>query len=279
MRFAVVAPVAAGVTADPVYMSAFAEHLETCGFESLVVVEHTVLMTRYTSVYPYDPSGRVELPADGPVKVVREDPVNPRMLWAGTEFGLYLTLDRGRHWMKFGGLPTVAVDDILLHPRDRDLVVATHGRSLYVLDDVRPLEEFTPQLAAKDAHLFAPRAATAYVPNDGWVTSAGSAVFRGANPTDGATISYYIRRLTGDPVSISIANAAGQPVATLTGAATPGINRVTWDLKPTKDVLTEYGGEGQKFVRPGDYTVTLSYGAVKQTATLHVEAAAVIETR
>ncbi|MFV1363255.1 LLM class F420-dependent oxidoreductase [Mycolicibacterium elephantis] len=64
MRFAVVAPVAAGVTADPVYMSAFAEHLETCGFESLVVVEHTVLMTRYTSVYPYDPSGRVELPAD-----------------------------------------------------------------------------------------------------------------------------------------------------------------------------------------------------------------------
>ena len=220
-----------------------------------------------------------DLPGDGPVKVVREDPVNPRMLWAGTEFGLYLTLDRGRHWMKFGGLPTVAVDDILLHPRDRDLVVATHGRSLYVLDDVRPLEEFTPQLAAKDAHLFAPRAATAYVPNDGWVTSAGSAVFRGANPTDGATISYYIRRLTGDPVSISIANAAGQPVATLTGAATPGINRVSWDLKPTKDVLTEYGGEGQKFVRPGDYTVTLSYGAVKQTATLHVEAAPGIETR
>ncbi|MCV7222260.1 LLM class F420-dependent oxidoreductase [Mycolicibacterium elephantis] len=64
MRFAVVAPVAAGVTADPVYMSAFAEHLEACGFESLVVVEHTVLMTQYVSVYPYDPSGRVELPAD-----------------------------------------------------------------------------------------------------------------------------------------------------------------------------------------------------------------------
>lgn len=64
MRFAVVAPVAAGVTADPVYMSAFAEHLEACGFESIVVVEHTVLMAQYTSVYPYDPSGRVELSAD-----------------------------------------------------------------------------------------------------------------------------------------------------------------------------------------------------------------------
>lgn len=64
MRFAVVAPVAAGVTADPVYMSAFAEHLEACGFESIVVVEHTALMAQYSSVYPYDPSGRVELPAD-----------------------------------------------------------------------------------------------------------------------------------------------------------------------------------------------------------------------
>lgn len=64
MKFAVVAPVAAGVTADPGFMSGFAQHLEACGFESLVVVEHTVLMTRYTSVYPYDASGRVELPAD-----------------------------------------------------------------------------------------------------------------------------------------------------------------------------------------------------------------------
>nr|WP_090338624.1 LLM class F420-dependent oxidoreductase [Mycolicibacterium malmesburyense]CRL66588.1 luciferase family protein [Mycolicibacterium malmesburyense] len=64
MKFAIVAPVAAGVTADPGFMAAFAQHLEACGFESLVVVEHTVLMSRYTSVYPYDASGRVELPAD-----------------------------------------------------------------------------------------------------------------------------------------------------------------------------------------------------------------------
>jgi probable F420-dependent oxidoreductase len=67
MKFAVIAPVAAGVTADPAYMTAFAQHLEACGFESIVVVEHTVLMSQYTSVYPYDPSGRVELPADCPV--------------------------------------------------------------------------------------------------------------------------------------------------------------------------------------------------------------------
>jgi probable F420-dependent oxidoreductase len=67
MKFAVIAPVAAGVTADPTFMASFAQHVEACGFESIVAVEHTVLMSQYTSVYPYDPSGRVELPADCPV--------------------------------------------------------------------------------------------------------------------------------------------------------------------------------------------------------------------
>ncbi|MGV0850188.1 LLM class F420-dependent oxidoreductase [Mycolicibacterium phlei] len=86
MRFAVVAPVAAGVTADPAYMTAFAQHLEACGFESIVVVEHTVLMSRYTSVYPYDPSGRVELPAD----CVVPDPLDLLAFLAGrtTTLGL-----------------------------------------------------------------------------------------------------------------------------------------------------------------------------------------------
>ena len=75
------------------------------------------------------------------MKVVREDPSNPALLYAGTEFGLYASADAGRTWTRIGELPTVAVDDIVLHPRERDLVVATHGRSLYVIDDVRPLEE------------------------------------------------------------------------------------------------------------------------------------------
>ena len=80
------------------------------------------------------------LPPDGPVKVIREDPGNPSLLFAGTEFGLFASLDRGGHWTTLGELPTVAVDDILVHPRDRDLVIATHGRSLYILDDIRALE-------------------------------------------------------------------------------------------------------------------------------------------
>ncbi|MCT7662016.1 LLM class F420-dependent oxidoreductase [Mycobacterium deserti] len=86
MRFAVVAPVGAAVTADPEFMVAFAQHTEACGFESIVVVEHTVLMSRYTSVYPYDPSGRVELPADCPVP----DPLDLLAFLAGhtTRLGL-----------------------------------------------------------------------------------------------------------------------------------------------------------------------------------------------
>lgn len=86
MRFAVVAPVGAGVTADPAYMVAFAQHVEACGFESIVAVEHTVLMARYASVYPYDPSGRVELSADCPVP----DPLDLLAFLAGhtTRLGL-----------------------------------------------------------------------------------------------------------------------------------------------------------------------------------------------
>jgi hypothetical protein len=219
------------------------------------------------------------LPAGEPVKVIREDPKNPNVLYAGTEFGLYVTLNKGRRWFKFGGLPTVAVDDIAVHPRDMDLVVATHGRSLYIVDDVRPLQELTPKVAARDAYLFAPPTAHGFYPLPGFVESNGTAVFRGANRPDGAILSVHVRRYTGAPLTIAITNSAGQPVANLTGTSTPGINRVTWDLKPTKDLLTEYGGEGQKFVRSGEYTVTLTYGKVKQTQKLRVEIAPGIETR
>ena len=84
------------------------------------------------------------LPAHGPVKVIREDPKNPRLLYAGTEFGAFLSLDGGTRWTKLD-LPTVAVDDIVVHPRDHDLVLATHGKSLFILDDVTPLQALTPR--------------------------------------------------------------------------------------------------------------------------------------
>ncbi len=219
------------------------------------------------------------LPPDGPVRFVYEDPKNANLLYAGTECGLYLSFDRGGTWLKYPNLPTVRVDDLVIHPRDLDMVIATHGRSLYIVDDVRPVEEMTPDVQAKDAYLFAPRPAFGFEPLPGYVDSEGSAVFRGTNPPAGAIITVYVKQYSGEPVKISVANSEGIPVANFTLPGTPGFNRVAWDLKPTKDVLTEYGGEGQKFVPAGDYDVTLTAGSVKQTQKLHVTLAPGLETR
>ena len=219
------------------------------------------------------------LPTDGPVHLVREGLKNPDLLFAGTEFGLFVSLDRGAHWVKFGGLPTVAVNDIVIHPRDMDLAIATHGRSLYLIDDIRPLEEFTAEAAGAPAHLFAPRSARGYYPGAGWVNSAGSAVYRGANPPEGAILQYVVREYTGEDVSIAITTAAGRPVATLNGPGTPGVHRVVWDLLPSTELLNSYGGEGRKFLPSGDYTLTMTYGKTKQQQKLRVDIDEGIETR
>ena len=220
------------------------------------------------------------LPADQPVKVIRESSKNASLLLAGTEFALWVSVDKGAHWQKFGGLPTVAVDDIMFHPRERDLVIATHGRSLFIVDDMRPLEEFTAAVAGEAAHLFTIRPVLGRYPMPGWVSSDGNTLYRGTNPPFGAMIEYYVKGYTGDGVKISITNSAGRPVANLSGPGTPGFGRVVWDLAMTKDLLTEYGGEaGDKFVAAGEYTVTMMYGKVKQTQKVTVTIGRGIETR
>jgi len=219
-----------------------------------------------------------DLPADGPVKLVREDPVNPSVLFAGTEFALFVSLDRGGRWRKLGGLPTVAVDDVLVHPRERDLVIATHGRSLYVLDDIGALERMSAEIQGRAAYLFPPRKTAGFLPLPGFADWNGNAVFRGANPPQGAILDVFVKDYTGDPIKVTIASAAGRPVAALTAPGTPGLNRLAWDLKPTKDLVVEYGGQGPKLVPSGDYKVTLAYGDVKQETTLTVEVVPGLET-
>ncbi|HEX3866575.1 MAG TPA: hypothetical protein VHV78_07460, partial [Gemmatimonadaceae bacterium] len=105
-----------------------------------------------------------DLPSYGNVQVVREDPKNKDLLFVGTEFGLYVSLNGGKHWEKFmNDYPTVRTDDILIHPRENDLIVATHGRSIWIADDITALEQLTPSVQAEDVHLFAPRPAIAYL--------------------------------------------------------------------------------------------------------------------
>ena len=219
------------------------------------------------------------LPANGPAKVVREHPKNPALLLAGTEFGLFVSFDRGGSWSRFGELPTVAVDDLKIHPREGDVVVATHGRSLFIVDDASPLAALTDDVRGKDVVFFEPRPSAGAYRLPGWSDWNGKAVYRGENPPDGAILSFWIREFTGDDVKISITNALDQPVANLKAPGAPGFGRVVWDLHPTKEFVHEYGGDAKRFVPSGDYTVTLTSGKARAKQKLRVTIAEGIETR
>src|SRR5438552_2152484 len=221
-----------------------------------------------------------DLPAGDPVEVVREDPVNPKLLYAGTHFGVFASFDQGARWVRIGDVPSVRVDDIQLHPRTSDLVIATHGRSIAILDDSVPFREFTPEIAAKPAHLFSVRSATARYLQPGFVDSNGKGIYRGENPPEGALFTVWLRDFTGDEIKVAVTNSSGQPVANLKAPGTPGFTRLNWDLRPTKDVRVEYGGEkAERFVAAGDYTAELTFRTAKMKQTLQVDLAPGITPR
>src|SRR5438552_16208717 len=127
-----------------------------------------------------------DLPANDPVEVVREDPVNPKLLYAGTHFGLFASFDQGTHWVRIGDVPPVCVDDIQIHPRTSDLVIGTHGRSIAIIDDSTTLRDLTPDVTAKAAHLFQVRSVTGAYLQPGFVDSNGKGIYRGQNSPEGA---------------------------------------------------------------------------------------------
>ncbi|HXD49819.1 MAG TPA: hypothetical protein VN600_13645 [Gemmatimonadaceae bacterium] len=186
------------------------------------------------------------LPSPGNVETIREDPKNRGLLFAGTDFGLYVSLDAGAHWQRFrNDLPTVRVDEVLVHPRDGDLIVATHGRSLWIADDITPLEQFTPAVAAQDVAMFDVRPAIAYLFD--YRTDAdegGDKRFDGTNPARGTAISYYLRAPATGDVKLAIADPSGRTVCTSTGPATAGIHRMQWTLV-TPMVAADSAAEGR----------------------------------
>src|SRR5215469_10275080 len=221
-----------------------------------------------------------DLPSADPVEVVREDPVNPKLLYAGTHFGVFASFDQGQHWVRIGDIPSVRVDDIQIHPRTSDLVTATHGRSIAILDDSVPFREFTPEIAATPAHLFSVRSVTARYLQPGFVDSNGKGIYRGENPAEGALFTVWVREFTGDEIKIAVTTANGQPVANLKAPGTPGFTRLNWDLRPTKDVRVEYGGEKpERFVAAGDYVAELTFGTTKMKQSFHVDLAEGITPR
>ncbi|MBS1808271.1 MAG: hypothetical protein JST84_08780 [Acidobacteria bacterium] len=173
------------------------------------------------------------LPANGNVNVIREDPKNKNLLFVGTEYGLYISLNGGGEWKQFmTGLPIVRIDDLLIHPRDNDLIVGTHGRGIYICDDISPLQQLNDKTMAADVHLFEVR------PGTNWLTDlalsryiGGQKMFRGANAPQGTAISYQLKSAPSGDVKITISDITGKVVRNLTGTKEVGINRVQWNLR------------------------------------------------
>jgi photosystem II stability/assembly factor-like uncharacterized protein len=220
------------------------------------------------------------LPQYGNVQVIREDPKNKDLLYVGTEFGLFIALDGGKAWQKFmNNYPTVRTDDILVHPRDNDLIIASHGRSVWIADDITPLQQFTQMVRDSDATLFDIRPAIAWL-NDQQNNQqvGGQKVFVGENAPRGAAINYYVKSGDGE-AKITVADVNGRTIATLSGPATPGIHRVLWNLAPTPPPDQQqagrggFGGGGRGGVaaaEPGSYVVTLEVAGKKLTKSLEV---------
>jgi photosystem II stability/assembly factor-like uncharacterized protein len=177
------------------------------------------------------------LPTDGPdfVHVIREDPVNPELLYVGTDVGLYVSVDGGASWTRWtNGFPTTPVHDLRVHPRDRELIVATHGRSIWIVD-VAPLQQVPRLAAAREPVLLQSPPALRYssppVASQIGGEYHGHSWFRGDNRAFGADITYWLPAAA-DSAAITIRNAAGDTLQTLTGPARAGLNRVTWNLRP-----------------------------------------------
>jgi len=155
------------------------------------------------------------LPASAYVLVVREDPKNPSLVYAGTELGLFASYDGGNQWLSLGlkNLPNVAIHDIVVHPRENDLILATHGRSLWILDDATALQQLNVETLARDAHLFDIRPALRFTTRFTRY-GIGDKLFAGANPPYGALVTYHLKEKQDEKATLKLQvfDAAGKLV-------------------------------------------------------------------
>ena len=173
------------------------------------------------------------LPTGGPdfAYVIREDLKNPNLLFVGTDVGVYASSNKGQDWQKFmTGLPTVPVFDLAIHPRDGELIAATHGRSFWIVD-ISALQQMDAAVVAKAAHLFKPRTAFQWGEKPFNGESVGNRVFQVPSPTYGAEITYRLATANPGQVRIVIQDASGDTLRTLNGPGSAGINRMTWDFR------------------------------------------------
>ncbi|MGH9478724.1 MAG: hypothetical protein ACRD1A_05805, partial [Terriglobales bacterium] len=236
--------------------------------------------------------GHNGIPGDEPTRVVREDPVRAGLLYAGTERSMYVSFDDGGHWQPFQlNLPHTVFTDIKL--AHGDMIVSTQGRSDWILDNLGPLRQLTPQVAASDAYLFKPESA---------VRSGGRGGFGGRGaagpeyPAAGATIGYYLKSEPTGALKLDVLDATGKVIRSFSSAAvasggrggggggfgrgrgaarlekSAGMHRFTWDLRypgPWQSARQPQGSNGPMAV-PGEYQVRLSYSGWTQTQPLTV---------
>ncbi|HTX39538.1 MAG TPA: hypothetical protein VME43_31180 [Bryobacteraceae bacterium] len=217
------------------------------------------------------------LPADAFVWVVREDPKNPDVVYLGTEVGLFASFDAGGHWARFGlkNLPNVAVRDVFVQAEQNDILLATHGRGLWILDDATPVQQMA-SAAAHPAYLFPIRPALRCSLR-ATRSGGGDTEFAAPNPPYGAILNYYLRQPVED-VRLTVLDSAGATIRTLSGGRVPhdaGIHRIAWDLRGNPPAGAPTGGRGGGArgpqVLPGVYTVRLSAGAEVSEQKVRVE--------
>jgi hypothetical protein len=213
----------------------------------------------------------------GYAHVIKEDTADSNLLFLGTEFGLWIGIDGGQRWAQYKGsnFPPVAVRDLVVHPRTSDLVLATHGRGIWIIDDISPLRALTPAVMSEDAgFLPVPPAVQWMETNGGWAE--GDASFTGPSHTTEAFIPYYqrSRHIFGD-LKIEIFDAQGKLVDTVASSKRRGVNRATWSmhLKPPKvppAATAMFQAATGPRVLPGTYTVKMTKGDKVYTTQLNV---------
>ena len=239
------------------------------------------------------------LPERGSTYAFAEDPVNPNLLFCGTEFGFYFSIDGGAKWTQLkGGLPTIAIRDIAIQKQENDIVIATFGRGIYVLDDYTPLRQATAETLAKPSNLFPVKDALMYIRSGtSFANSQGGTFFTAPNPAYGATFTYFVKEAPrtlkqkrqeaertaernktpihypsiaelraeseeeAPAMIFTVTDSEGKIVRRLRAPAGQGIQRITWDMRYTPPSVSAAPAGGGGFGGGGDGGFGGGFGA------------------
>lgn len=208
---------------------------------------------------------------------IKEDPINKNLLFLGTEMGLFATLDGGENWFRMkNNIPEYAlVRDIQIHPKTHDLIIATHGRGIFILDDIRPMRNLTKEIGDQDVFLFPTPDITLNEGKFGYGGPEVSGGWSAGNPTDVPTINYYLKqRLANGKITLEIYDAQGNQMQTIPGTIRKGLNKLSWNLRsmPPKvasgSTKMDVAGFTAPMVLPGVYTLKLKVNDKEYTSTV-----------